>query len=198
MHVLLRNGAVALACLGLMGGCGGRPGHLALTTPKAAVPAAGAVQITMSSLINDRAVAAVLADVAFYRITLSGNGLPSPRVKQCAAPANANGKVSARFDDLAPGTYTLQVEALDAAMAVLGSDARPGTVTPGLCTYIDLHIKLQPTLVSPTTGSLGARVTVEPGDVVTRPVGDCPANEGFVSIDGSTCPAPAAPPTPRP
>jgi hypothetical protein len=203
MEPTLRNGLVLLACLALVGGCGRQPNTLTASPTGVSVApvsadAPGAVEVTMTGAVADRSVRSLIADVAFYRITLSGNGLAAPIVKQCAAPAGSNGKVSVRFDDLAPGTYTMTVEALDANMAVLGSDSQPGTVAAGLCTYIDLHIKLQPTEVGSDKGSLGARITVEDGGTVTRPVGDCPANEGFVSIDGSSCPAPAPSPTPRP
>jgi hypothetical protein len=152
----------------------------------------------MSGVVSDRSVRSLVADVAFYRVTLTGNGLPAPMVKQCAAPANSNGKVSVRFDDLAPGTYTMTVEALDADMAVMGSDSQQGTVVRGECVYIDLHIKLQPTEVTSDKGSIGARITVEDGGTVTRPIGPCPENDGFVPIDGSSCPVPSPTPTPRP
>ncbi|MDB5099258.1 MAG: hypothetical protein JWM80_3679 [Cyanobacteria bacterium RYN_339] len=199
MQTLLRNGLIVAACLGLVGGCGTHTARLTssgVAVEPVSPDTAGAVQVTMSGQVADRAVRSLVSDVAFYRITLTGNGLAAPLVKQCAAPTGSNGKVSVRFDDLTPGTYTMTVEALDANMAVLGSDSQPGTVTPGLCTYIDLHVKLPPTGVGSDNGSLGARITVEDGGTVTGPVGDCPANEGFVPIDGSTCPVPAPTATP--
>jgi hypothetical protein len=193
MQRVLWHGLVGLSLASIAAGCGTKS-HMLATTPILVPTGAsnsGAVEVTLSGSAPARTVRAVVSDVAAYRVSLTGNGLAQPLVKQCLTPTNSSGKVSIRYDSLAPGTYTMTVEALDASGNVLGSDTQSGSVTAGICTYIDLHIKLAPTLVDNPNGSLGARITVTSGEVTQRPIANCPANEGFTPIDGSVCPAPS-------
>ena len=101
----------------------------------------GQLQVDLKTTEQSRKVLATVADVTRYRITVSGNGLTTPIVKTCAAPTGSNGKVSALFDELLPGDYTITVEALDADGNVIGSDTQVATVKKGKCTVVNLHIK---------------------------------------------------------
>jgi streptogramin lyase len=153
----------------------------------------GQLEVSLNATEQGRKLLATISDVATYRLTVSGGNLSVPLVKTCAAPSGSNGKVSALFDELPPGDYTVLVEALDAAGNVIGSASQSAEVKKGKCTVVSLHIKLDPTYVENRHGSMQVQITVEDGDIVERPIEPCAPANGFVSLDGN-----CATPTPSP
>jgi streptogramin lyase len=153
----------------------------------------GQLEVSLNATEQGRKLLATVADVATYRLTVTGGSLSAPLVKTCAAPSGSNGKVSALFDELEPGTYTVMVEALDAAGQVIGSASQSAEVKKGKCTVVSLHVKLDPTYVDNRHGSVQVQITVEDGDIIERPIAICAPADGFVPLDGN-----CATPTPSP
>lgn len=155
-----------------------------------AAAGAGDVKVAFGSLPAARQLLG-LNDIVSARATLTAaNGAVQTQVV-----LRANFATGCTFTGVAAGAVTLQVAALDAAGAVLGSSAAGGTVSAGQTTAIALQVKVAATVVAAATGTVTAQVgfiedtTATPSPAVTTtpsPVATLPT---FLQ---STSPSPVA------
>ncbi len=140
----------------------------------ARVTGTGAVEVIVNDGFKTQATA---ADVASIKLTVTPAGatLMSKTVAKGA---------SAIIDGIPAGKASIAIDALDSSGNILGTASKADVdITAGQTTKVNLSIKLNPTVATPTKGGLAVDVTLIDGDVVTSP---------------TPTPAPTATPTPAP
>jgi hypothetical protein len=190
----IRPGAVLVAALAFLAGCGKAPTpttHVPQTNVAVAVATAGRVEIRVQGL-GGYHVAAVTTQVVKLRVTLSGGPLASPVVQTVDASSLSNGAGTIVFADLPAGTVDVKIEALDAADAVIGTKTASAPVTNGATAVVAVALKLDATHVAASVGSIAVDVAVSDGEVVVDPVASPSPHSPVLS------PAPSPTPTPVP
>jgi hypothetical protein len=111
---------------------------------------------------HTRRLTATFDDVEALRLKLSG---PSPVEARVPAAGLAERQGAIAIGDLAPGSYTLRLDALSESDQIIGTQSVPATVTAGVTTLIDVTLKLEPTVLPAQGGGAQIQLTIEDGDV---------------------------------
>ncbi|MBM3269312.1 MAG: hypothetical protein FJZ01_16850 [Candidatus Sericytochromatia bacterium] len=150
----------------------------------AKVAGTGAIEVIVNDGFKTQATAADVASLKLMVVPASG----APVSRTFAKGATAT------VDSIPAGKAGITIDALGATGALLGTASKADIdVVAGQTTKVTLSIKLNPTVVSPTTGNLGVDVTLVDGDVITIPT----PTPGPTATPTPT-PAPTATPTPAP
>ncbi|MEB3195946.1 MAG: hypothetical protein VKP62_01975 [Candidatus Sericytochromatia bacterium] len=104
-----------------------------------------------------RRLLATVAQVEALRLRLTG---PSPVEARLDAASLAGGQGYVVIADLVPGSYSLQVDALGAGNAVLGTKREAASVSAGVTTAVAVNLQLDPETVAAQTGGLQALITL--------------------------------------
>jgi len=124
-------------------------------------PDTGAVRLKFQSEITTQATK---DEVRQLRISIAGGALAAPLSQTVSYPTE-----TVTFKDLKEGMHTLTVEALDASKKSLGKASKGVEVVPGQLTSVAVHLKLDSTAPTPTTGGVGVDVTIEDGELIPVP-----------------------------
>ncbi len=198
MKKAILSASTLCVALSLIVGCGAGVG----TAPSryAALNTVGEPDFNSSPIANTGAIEVVLvdgystqataADVTQIKVTVVPNGKP-PVSKTVAKGQNAV------IDGLPAGKAALTIDAMDAAGNLLGTVSKGDVdVVAGQTTSVKLSLKLNPTIILPTTGGLGVEVTLIDGDIITST--PTPGPTATPTVAPTPTPAPTATPTPTP
>ena len=140
--------------------------HASLRIEAPAAEPTGTGAITMEFVFpKGYALQATVADVAKITVVLKTRSFLLSKTVATAEVTKAqmlNGRAAVNFTGLAEGSYWLDIAALDAAGATLGSTTTPSAqVIDGQTTPVDAQIKLTPAAASAPAGGTGIGVNLE-------------------------------------
>lgn len=119
----------------------------------------GAIRLVLSD--EAYRTQATVADVSSLKVTIT------PAAGSTITKTVAKG-VDAMIDSIPVGKSSVTIDALDASGNKIGSATQGNIdIVGGQVTTVKLTIKLNPTVVAPTNGSLGLQIVIQDGDVVT-------------------------------
>lgn len=143
----------------------------------------GAIEVV---LVEGYTTMATAADVTSIKVTVVPAG-KAPVSKTVGKGQNA------LIDGLPVGKADLTIDALDTNGNLLGTVSKSGIdVVGGQTTSVKLSLKLNPTIVAPSTGGLAVEVTLIDGDVIVA----TPTPGPTASPAPTPTPSPTATPTP--
>lgn len=126
----------------------------------------GAIVVNFSGALATarRRLLATVADVDQVVVTLTAPGEPQ-RTMKVPSSAIAGGQTTVTFMGLAPATWVINVQAIDAGGTVIGETADTANVTAGLTTQVAIDVLLSPEYTSPSTDSGTAGDGGKPGGI---------------------------------
>ncbi|HEY9720637.1 MAG TPA: right-handed parallel beta-helix repeat-containing protein [Oscillatoriaceae cyanobacterium] len=111
-------------------------------------------------------VEATTADVDQLVVTLQSNGKTIDSTTLSRQQISGSG-VAVNFNSLAAGAYALVIDAQDASGKPIGHSSTPVSIASGAVTKLSATLQLDNTIVTQTTGSLDATVTIQDGASIT-------------------------------
>jgi hypothetical protein len=201
------TGVALVAALAVLAGCGtsGAPVGAPVSTTNAttnlglaaASTQAGRVEIHVQGL-GGYHVAATVSQVTTLHVTLTGGGLAAPLSKDLSTASLAAGKGTVTFDNIPAGAFSIEIKALDAAGASLGTSVGTTTVTGGQTAVVAVSLQLNATHVTSSNGAVAIDVAVTDGAVVVDPILSPSPRPSTSELSPAPSPTPTATPTPAP